>query len=220
MSKEDIEPGTRWHAAITEQLDGTSIGIICITAENRNAPWLLFEAGALAKGLSKSRVYTLLVDLTPTDVEYPLAAFQHTQLNAGGILSLVASLNSALGERGIDSHILEKAFTRLWPDLKEEIDAILSSSPSSAPSPARSQGEILEELVRTTRETATAIGTVVELMRGAPNFALPQEDLDAMLDGDDLLRIGGRRGLGKSWYILNRHLFREQADREKGEPEV
>lgn len=41
---------------LSPNVTDTSIGIICLTKDNRTKPWILFEAGALAKGLSSSRV--------------------------------------------------------------------------------------------------------------------------------------------------------------------
>ena len=70
ISVHDIERGSLWFSEITNQLADTSIGIICLTKENKNKPWIpVFEAGALAKGLTSNRVCTLLVDLNGSDLE-------------------------------------------------------------------------------------------------------------------------------------------------------
>jgi len=63
LSTRDIEGGALWISEINEQLKESSIGIICISMDNRSNPWILFEAGALAKGLPSNRVCTFLVDL-------------------------------------------------------------------------------------------------------------------------------------------------------------
>ncbi len=55
LSTEDIDKGSIWSGKINEALS-TTVGILCVTQENRNAPWLLFEAGGLSKGLTKARV--------------------------------------------------------------------------------------------------------------------------------------------------------------------
>jgi hypothetical protein len=49
MSDEDIDSGARWNDSIAKSLDDTHFGIVCATRENQHAPWLIFEAGALAK---------------------------------------------------------------------------------------------------------------------------------------------------------------------------
>src|SRR5262245_54727881 len=54
VSTEDIEKGARWSVTLDEQLKLSSYGILCITHENINAPWLNFEAGALSKNVKIS----------------------------------------------------------------------------------------------------------------------------------------------------------------------
>ncbi len=54
FSPDDVDKGSRWFNEISKELEETSVGIICLTNTNLNAPWLMFEAGALAKGVEKS----------------------------------------------------------------------------------------------------------------------------------------------------------------------
>jgi hypothetical protein len=51
-------------------------GVICVTPENLNSPWVLFEAGALAKAMQGAKVIPLLFDLEFSDISGPLAQFQ------------------------------------------------------------------------------------------------------------------------------------------------
>src|SRR5215470_12920914 len=46
-----IPAGARWGKDIAAALATIKLGIICVTYENQHEPWLLFEAGALAKTL-------------------------------------------------------------------------------------------------------------------------------------------------------------------------
>ena len=50
----DIEKGTFWFASILEQLQKAKAGIVCLTRENLQSPWMHFEAGALAGALANS----------------------------------------------------------------------------------------------------------------------------------------------------------------------
>src|SRR4051812_30518439 len=72
ISGTDIAPGERWSRELAEQLEAADLGIVCVTRENQSAPWLNFEAGALAKRLESSRVVPLAIDLRPSDVKQPL----------------------------------------------------------------------------------------------------------------------------------------------------
>jgi len=75
ISSQDIDRGSLWFSEIGDQLQDTNVGVICLTQENKERPWILFEAGALTKGLTKSRVCPLLIDLEKNDVRDPLGQF-------------------------------------------------------------------------------------------------------------------------------------------------
>ena len=53
MSDEEIASGTRWNESMTRALDETEFGIVCVTLANQHQPWLMFEAGAIAKRLRR-----------------------------------------------------------------------------------------------------------------------------------------------------------------------
>ena len=74
MSESDIEPGTRWAFRLNEELQISNYGIICLTPENQNSQWILFEAGALSNQV-KNRVTPLLFQLKEGEVEGPLSQF-------------------------------------------------------------------------------------------------------------------------------------------------
>jgi hypothetical protein len=63
LSTRDIEKGTRSLSEMNKALGGMGFGITCLTPENRQAPWILFEAGALSKTFDddKSRLWTYLL---------------------------------------------------------------------------------------------------------------------------------------------------------------
>jgi len=95
MSSEDIEAGRRWSAEVAGQLDATNFGLVCVTGENQAAPWLNFEAGALAKAMGESNVVPLLVDLKPTDLRNPLGQFQALAIDRAGITKVLQAINGA-----------------------------------------------------------------------------------------------------------------------------
>ena len=49
VSSQDIDKGARWTTDIAKELHESAYGILCITRENIEAPWINFEAGALSK---------------------------------------------------------------------------------------------------------------------------------------------------------------------------
>ena len=57
VSSEDIRKGTRWWLELSVSLQEMSCGILCLVPENANAPWINYEAGALSKSVSESRLF-------------------------------------------------------------------------------------------------------------------------------------------------------------------
>lgn len=151
ISTRDLDRGSLWFGEINDQLKDTTVGIICLTQENKGRPWILFEAGALAKGLSTSRVCTLLVDLEPKDIEDPLAQFNHTFPTRESVLGLVKTLNSALASGGLDIRILEQVFNTYWPQFEERFAKVLQSTEAQPPSKPRPKEDVLSEILENTR---------------------------------------------------------------------
>ena len=68
FSPEDIEKGDNWDKTISSELSECKYGIICLTSDNTSAPWINFEAGAIAKSLD-SKVTALMVNIKPSDIK-------------------------------------------------------------------------------------------------------------------------------------------------------
>ena len=110
VSSKDIDKGSLWFSEISTTLATTQAGIVCLTKGNLSKPWILFEAGALAKGLTTNRVFTFLIDLEPKDVRDPLAQFNHTVPEKDSLYQLLRSINKGLGEKGLRENILKNVF--------------------------------------------------------------------------------------------------------------
>jgi hypothetical protein len=94
MSDADIESGRRWNEEVAAELEQADYGFICLTTANIDRPWVLFEAGALAKQFDSARVVPLLIDLNPANVTMPLASFQSRTLDKEGMRRLVLDLGA------------------------------------------------------------------------------------------------------------------------------
>jgi hypothetical protein len=70
LSDRDLEAGQRWNEEISAKLKDTHFGILCLTRENLAAPWLLFEAGALAKAIDSARVVPVLLGVARSDLTF------------------------------------------------------------------------------------------------------------------------------------------------------
>ena len=151
MSSKDIDRGALWFSEISDQLANTSIGIICLTKENKLKPWILFESGALAKGISSSRVCTFLIDLKPTDIGNPLAQFNHTKPDKGGVWELVRTINLSLKDKALKESTLEKVFDTYWKQFEDRFKLIIKETPDIEIEETRSENDILLEVLSSVR---------------------------------------------------------------------
>jgi hypothetical protein len=151
ISTEDVDRGSLWFSEINDNLSDTSIGIVCLTQENKDRPWILFEAGALAKGLSNSRVCTFLVDLTPSDIRDPLAQFNHTQPKEDDMRKLARTLNRQLGENALEETVLAGAFDAYWPQFQVRWADLMKNTPDATHVEKREPGDIMSEILDNVR---------------------------------------------------------------------
>lgn len=144
VSEADIEAGERWGEVVAKELADSNFGIICVTRENVNSPWVLFEAGALAKTMQGSKVIPLLLDLEIRDITGPLAQFQAKKVEKHGVNEVISSINQTANSVVPEARARE-LFEALWPKLEREVKAI-PKQPTTEKH-VRPQHEILEELV-------------------------------------------------------------------------
>jgi len=151
MSSKDIDRGALWFTEISDQLSNTSVGIVCLTKENKDKPWILFESGALAKGLSSNRVCTFLIDLSPTDLENPLAQFNHTFPTRDSVWELVRTINLTLKEKALKESILGKVFDTYWSQFEEDFKRIIECTPETEITAKRKDNDIMLDVLSTVR---------------------------------------------------------------------
>jgi hypoxanthine phosphoribosyltransferase len=132
MSDRDIPPGVRWFDFITKQLNDADFGIICLTRDNYSNPFILFEAGAIAKTVDKEpRVYPYLIDHTLEEFKSlpaPLIQFQAKKADKDGTRELIQALNNSLDRNQLNDERLRKVFNKWWRDLKKEIPKVIGES--------------------------------------------------------------------------------------------
>jgi TIR domain len=152
MSEADIESGGRWNAEIAAALNQSDFGIICTTPANQERPWLMFEAGALAKHLDAARVIPLYIGLRPEDVGGPLASFQGRELNEAGMRKLVQDLANS-GGRSLAQRV-DRLFNLAWPQLAAQVQDAMRKAPEQKAH--RTEREMLQELVSAVRRMELA----------------------------------------------------------------
>ncbi|MNS30166.1 TIR domain protein [compost metagenome] len=156
FSPNDIEKGAKWNADISNGLKNCKVGIICVTHENQNSPWIMFEAGALSKNLDEARVVPILFDIKPTDITGPLIHFQAAVFSKDEIKKVVDMLNNGLGESKLQASVIDRSFEIFWPHLEKDVSDILQNA-IALPNQVnqRPDRELLEEILSLTRVLKT-----------------------------------------------------------------
>jgi len=157
LSDVDIAAGERWTQSVAKELETTNFGIICLTRENIASPWILFEAGSLAKSFQDSKVIPLLLDLEFSEISGPLAQFQAKKIDKDGINEMMQSINQA-EPQPIPETRTKELFEALWPKLEKQLSLVPKKAGTQKPS--RPQHEILEELVASVRSLDSRIRDV------------------------------------------------------------
>lgn len=159
LSSASIDAGARWGEEVGRALEELQCGVLCLTPENLESPWILFEAGALSKAVSASRVIPYLLGFEPRQIGGPLSQFQAVRADEEGTRRLLIALNAAAGGPVGSQEALEESFEVWWPKLQPELVRLGAQKPRGISTPSRSldamMGEVLE-LLRAQRATPDA----------------------------------------------------------------
>jgi hypothetical protein len=126
VSDEDIASGTDWWNKIKKELKSCKIGIICITKENINAPWIYFEAGAMvARGVPS--VIPLLINCdfnvlkeTPLNTSHAVNFYEFSKFT-----KMVCDINEAMGYSGKTNDDIAILMKEYYGQLKDDLDQVL-----------------------------------------------------------------------------------------------
>ena len=129
MSEEDIPTGTMWFDGISESIENSQYGILCLTRENKNAPWMLWEAGALYRGFNDpSRVVPLLIDLQKDELDMPLSKLQgFTATDKIKMLKMLREINEL--HYRISRKNLEKQLNLYWDEWQAAVNVAIAKHP-------------------------------------------------------------------------------------------
>lgn len=191
-----IEAGTRSLKEIEDVLSTAKIGIICITSENAEEPWLNFEAGALSKqlGEDENRVIPLLFGYAdPADLRTPVSQFQGVLASETGFENVALSINNSIAAemRRSEAQVRESC-KRIWPELKVKLDGI-PEAPSGLKT-ARSQDDLLREAVNILRD----VDSKIDKLGDSDRAGFSTSGLKTTDGPQRLTRNKGYRGLTKT----------------------
>jgi hypothetical protein len=142
VSDKDIRSGAISLDEIRKQLSCADIGILCITKENKDAPWISFEAGAIAFGhADKTKTKTVipfLFDVTTDEIgenRRPVSIFQARTYSKDGFRRMIETINEEC-ENPLDKERLGFSFDNAYP----KIEAAFSSIPTILENASQSAG--------------------------------------------------------------------------------
>ncbi|MBN1683304.1 toll/interleukin-1 receptor domain-containing protein [Candidatus Bathyarchaeota archaeon] len=187
LSSEDIDKGSRWFSDIGTQLETSDFGILCLTPDNVDAPWILFEAGALSKKSHEARVCPFLLGLSPDHLQEPLRYFNATTTERNDVFQLVRSINAINRQKQITEKALIKLFDLHWAAFEElinEIRLLVPDPDQFSPCPVRARGALplmhqWEPAIRA--NDILIIGQNLNLVLRQPQFFMSHLDKGAHL---------------------------------------
>jgi hypothetical protein len=193
VSSQDIDKGARWSTDIAKELHESSYGILCITKENIEAPWINFEAGALSKTLEKSFVSPFLFDIKRSEVQGPLLQFQSTICDKEDVHKLVTTINGhATDSEKLSATGVAKSFEVWWPQLEKALSKLQEEAPDQGKkkTPVSRQEGLLEEILELARSQQKILRSPdVLLPPDYLEYALSRIERSGSVDPDRLDRL-------------------------------
>lgn len=167
MSKIDIEAGTKPLVSISEKLEESGIGLIVLTAENHQKPWINFEAGAISNRFDKekSRVIPILVDIEdPYAVTGPISQYQFSilrkkgGLDEAGISSVVSSIAQVCSA---DPDVVQQRFRWSWEELKQDLESAKERAGQQPAPPKVDRDDLLRRLINSVRDLDSKVNRLM-----------------------------------------------------------
>lgn len=209
VSSENIDKGARWSTDIATELENSNFGILCVTRDNVDAPWLLFEAGALSKSISKAKVTPFLFDIKGSEIlNSPILQFQATVYQKDDIKKMLMSINNGCDGSHLGDSQLNEAFEVWYPKLDKCLREIKEEQDGSIPENVDQKKDqryssILEEILNVVRNN--------QVLLQNPEFRIitaKLDDLSKTLKQQTLRSERSNRGV---WAFdkLNPHIIQD-----------
>jgi hypothetical protein len=167
-TSQDLKPGTGWFDALSGELKKSDFGIICLTPENLNAGWPLFEAGAISVSVDPKQVVPLLFGLDAAELPHPLANLQAVIANVDGFRRLISSINQAKLPR-LSKDELTRRFDDCLPKFLEELESSAQKFPRGKISHQESPA-VQAPKPRNTRDSSGGIKPLSEFLQSETRF--------------------------------------------------
>lgn len=139
LSTKDIESGSRWEIELSKALERINYGIIVLTDDNVNKPWILFEAGAISKNIEDTRLYPMLFNIEKIDS--PLSQFQWIPFEKEKFLQFLTDINKGIKSKSeTEKRNPLDSFNRKWNSFEKKIKKIINDYMEQKGGSVREQG--------------------------------------------------------------------------------
>jgi hypothetical protein len=133
-----IGKGTEWFDELRNDLNNADCGILCLTPEAIDSPWVHFEAGLLVRELGKvtdpetraekeRRVFPLLYDVEASVLKGPLSSYQSTLASdVDDVLRLVEAIRQFIpeGQKRPSKQQVRKICRSKWEAFQAALESI------------------------------------------------------------------------------------------------
>ncbi len=148
---DDISKGARWQKEIAAELDAARVGLICLTPDNLESAWIMFEAGAISRQIDQTRVVPILFDVAPSDIKGPLVQFQAAPFSKAEMRKVVNMMNGELQDQALLPKDLDEVFEMWWPKLEEGVTTAMKQEKEQLKAAQRTEIDLLQEILVLTR---------------------------------------------------------------------
>lgn len=177
VSPDESKRGTAWFKALKDQHKQIDFAMICLTRENINAPWLLFEAGILSTRFDEAHLCALLIDdFAGKALEGPFVNFQSVKLaDKEEMRKLIQKINQMHVTRMSSGNALNSAFDRRWPVLEDACKKAIHAGPDRKDiAQPKSERQLLEEINGLCARLVETMGAVSEDIKDVKNELIKQ----------------------------------------------
>lgn len=164
--------GDAWFSTITAALGSADIGILFLTPDNQDAPWLNFEGGALLTKFDKQRLIPVLVGFGKTDYSGPMKSLQLTEFDdKADMRLLLETVNDAISIP-LEAAILDEEHELKWDAFITATHRRLAAlgeatvAPRDDSTEARTVDDKISELLELVRDHQRTTMTLANVTQG------------------------------------------------------
>lgn len=189
ISDEDVGSGTFAEAEIVARLAESTFGFVCLTNENRDRPWPIFEAGALAREVATGggRLVPVTLDYGLSRLSGPLKGYQGLAATDKIKWQKVVHEMNALTDAPVSSDVLHEHFGAAYSQFEDAVDAIPKSRHKAPREPTPE--ERIEELTAAVRRLEREHARQAEAIALATDLTDPSRYSDRASQAELLQRL-------------------------------